>query len=375
MIYLDHAATGAVSPAALSAYLEVAQNHWGNPSSIHAYGYEAKRYLDKARKTVLEVLGLSRTHDCYFLSGASEANNLAIKGAAASFKSRGRKILYGAGEHPSVINSVLSLAKEGFEPVKIPLIGGAPDPDALKLNKEGAILACLMAVNNETGAVSDLDGFYSFRLANPKCLLLIDATQAIGKLPLSYRQADLISFSGHKIGALKGSGALLVKKGLRLTPLIDGGEQESGVRAGTVNVAVAYCLAMALKESHSELKEDLAKTQRLHDLLHQGLRAMDGLVKIHDHPRQSPYVICFSTLHHKASVIVEGLSNKAIMVSSVSACSSKKENTSYVLEAEGAGKEEAENPIRVSFGKESSEEDVRGLLAALGQLFNEVKKI
>lgn len=375
MIYLDNAATGAPSPVALDAYLEVASKHWGNPSSIHEVGYEAKRYLDKARKIILDTLNLTKTHDCYFLSGASEANNLAIKGVAHSFKARGNKILYGAGEHPSVINACLALEKEGFEAIKIPLKDGAPDPDQLDSNSHGAILSCLMAVNNETGALSDITAFYQFRANHPKCLLLLDATQAMGKLALDYSKADFISFSGHKIGALKGSGALLVKKGIKLTPLIDGGEQENGFRAGTVNVAGAYCLAMALKESYANLKENLAKTEHLHALLHKGLEALSPFVKIHDHQRQSPYVLCFSTIRHKASVIVEGLSNKGIMVSSVSACSSKKENTSYVLEAEGVSKTEAANPIRVSFGPNSTEDDVKGLLDALEQLFNEVKTI
>ena len=375
MIYLDNAATGRPYESALASYLEVATAHWGNPSSIHEIGYEAKRYLDKARKTILATLGLVKTHDCYFLSGASEANNLAIKGTAFSFKSRGNKILYGAGEHPSVINAVLSLSKEGFEAVKVPLKDGAPDPEQLDPNSNGAILACLMAVNNETGALSDIAGFYRFRASHPKCLLLLDATQAMGKLPLDYSKADFISFSGHKIGALKGSGALLVKKGIKLTPLIDGGEQESGLRAGTVNVAGAYALSVALTESYAKLKANLAKAEHLHSLLHSGLEGLSPFVKVHDHKRQSPYVLCFSTLRHKASVIVEGLSNKGIMVSSVSACSSKKENTSYVLEEEGVSKGEAANPIRVSFGPDNTEEDVQGLLAALTQLFNEVKTI
>ena len=132
---------------------------------------------------------------------------------------------------------------------------------------------------------------------------------------------------------------------------------------------------MALKESYANLKENLAKTEHLHALLHKGLEALSPFVKINDHQRQSPYVLCFSTIRHKASVIVEGLSNKGIMVSSVSACSSKKENTSYVLEAEGVSKTEAANPIRVSFGLNSTEDDVKGLLDALEQLFNEVKTV
>ena len=375
-IYFDCASTTRPEREVLDVFQRVSLEDYANAASTHAMGNRADRLLEKARSQVASYFSLS-PQEVIFTSGATEGNNLAIKGVAYHCRSWGRKLITTKAEHPSVLNVFRELEKEGFQVVYLDYgKDGRLDIEALESSlDEHVSLVAVMAVNNETGYVFDTKKVYDIVHAKSRAKLLVDATQAIGKESLSDIAYDLLTFSGHKIGALKGSGALLVKKGLRLTPLIDGGEQESGVRAGTVNVAGAYCLAMALKESHSELKEDLAKTQRLYDLLHQGLSAMDGLVKIHDHPRQSPYVICFSTLHHKASVIVEGLSNKGIMVSSVSACSSKKENTSYVLEAEGAGKEEAANPIRVSFGKESSEEDVRGLLAALGQLFNEVKKI
>ena len=373
--YLDFAATSFPRPEAIKAYLDVNSSFWGNPSSIHEAGYKAARVLSKARESILSSLNLTKTHDCVFLSGASEANNLAIKGAALSFKSRGDRVIYGAGEHPSVIQSCLALSQFGIGAEAIPLLDGAPDPGEAAKRIGGAILCAVMAVNNETGAVSDLPSFYALRRDNPKTLLLIDATQAIGKEDIDYSKADFISFSGHKIGATKGSGALLIRKGLRIKPLIDGGEQELGLRAGTVDVASASALSVAVELAVKEQAKAKEAAQTLYARLKEGLMAFPGLIQIHESSRQSPFIFSFSTLRHKASVIVEGLSNMGYCVSSVSACSSKKENSSYVLEAMGRGKRECANPIRVSFSASSTIEEVDGLLEALSVLFKEVRPL
>lgn len=373
--YLDFAATSFPRKEAIEAYLEVNASTWGNPSSIHEAGYKAARVLSKARESVLSSLNLSKTHDCIFLSGASEANNLAIKGTSLAFNNRGDKVIYGAGEHPSVIESCKALSRFGISALPIPLLDGAPDPiEAIKM-MGGAILCAVMAVNNETGAISDLDAFYSLRRDFPKTLLLVDATQAIGKEDFDYSKADFISFSGHKIGAPKGVGALLVRKGLRIKPLIDGGEQEMGLRAGTVDVAAAAALSLALELAVKDQQAARQRAKSLYARLKEGLEGFSGLVQIHESSRQSPFILSFSTLRHKASVIVEGLSNMGYCVSSVSACSSKKENSSYVLEAMGRGKRESANPIRVSFSASSTIEEVDGLLGALSVLFKEVRPL
>ena len=373
--YLDFAATCFIRKEALEAYLEVNAQSWGNPSSIHEAGYKAARVLAKARESVLSSLKLTKTHDCLFLSGASEANNLAIKGTSLAFNSRGDKVIYGAGEHPSVIESCASLSRLGISAFPIPLRDGAPDPLEAGKMISGAILCAVMAINNETGAITDLDAFYSLRRDNPKTLLLVDATQAIGKEDFDYSKADFISFSGHKIGAPKGVGALVIRKGLRIKPLIDGGEQELGLRAGTVDVASASALAVALELSVKEQEAAKERAKSLYARFKEGLTAFTGLVKLHESTRQSPFILSFSTLRHKASVIVEGLSNMGYCVSSVSACSSKRENSSYVLKAMGREERECANPIRVSFSAFSTPEEVDGLLGALSVLFKEVRPL
>ena len=375
MIYFDAAATTKPSAPVLERFAKVSSDYVGNPSSSHALGREAARVVEDARKEMLSAFGLVKTHQAIFLSGASEANNLALKGVAFQYQNRGKKILVSAVEHPSVLQPAKQLAEKfGFELVLLPTDAfGRVLPSTLEeAIDDKTILVSVMGVNNETGAVNDLKALASIVHRYPKCYFHSDLTQAIGKVDVPFADLDLFSFSGHKIHGIKGSGALIYKSSIRFMPLIDGGGQENGYRSGTVSPALCASLSLALSESLSKRKENESHALVLWKRLRNGLSNED--VILHSDENGSPFVLNFSLSHHKASVIVEALSREGIYVSTASACSSKKEPYSEVLVAMGKSMEEASNAIRVSFDEDSTVEDVDAFLSALHKNLEEIHK-
>lgn len=360
MLYFDNAATSKPLPEALEEYNKVSLSCFGNSSSTHLFGHRASVLLEESRKKVLSLLKLQGTHECLFLSGATEANNLAIKGTCFRYENRGKDIITSPTEHHSVLNAVSQLAARfDFKEILLKVDEwGNPSMDDLKSKiSPQTILVSLMAVNNEIGTILNLNDFASFLKGYPKANFHVDATQAIGKVDLDYSKVDLISFSGHKFGGLKGTGCLLYRKGLEFVTQHSGGAQEKGNRAGTVDVAGAVSLAKALEITLSKQKENLQRESELNAYLRQRLSETPEII-FNSPLEASPYVLNFSLKEHKAAIIVEALSQKEIYVSSISACSSKSEETSYVLMACHNDKRRANNSIRVSFSPDTSREQL-----------------
>ena len=377
MIYFDAASTTPVSSLALEAYVEVAKNHYGNPSSLHGLGFDASKIVEKTRNDLLSAFGLGSSHRLLFLSGATEANNLALKGTAFSYQNRGKRILSTPIEHPSVKNALEELSKRfGFAVEYLPLDErGVLLPSTLRSSMgNDVILVSVMGVNNETGTVEPLRELAEVVHHFPKAFFHSDVTQMIGKLPVPYQSLDLLSFSGHKFGAVKGVGALCFKKTIRLVPQNNGGEQEYGLRGGTSDAASIASMGKALIDALSCEEENLQKEQALCAYLRKGLSQIEG-IELNSPLDASPYVLNFSLTRHKASVVVEALSSSGIYVSSVSACSSKKENVSYVLEAMGKSPRACANPIRVSMLPSARLEDIDAFLAHLSAILQEIRPI
>ena len=377
MIYLDNAATGRPFEEAIKAFVEVNENSYANPNSKHLFGYKASKILEDARKEVLSLLGLSSTHQCIFLSGASEANSMAIKSVALRYQNRGKKILTSNVEHPSVGAAFEQLEKSfGFEAHFLPVNAeGFVSPETLKeAMDKNVTLVSMMQVNNESGAIFPIEQYADILKDYPKALLHVDATQGIGKVKCDYSRCDLISFSAHKFGGLKGCGALIYRKSLEFLPLVSGGQQEFGYRGGTVSVAGAASLTTALRLTLSKQEETYRHVSELCARVEEGLKGIDG-VEINSPVGHSPFLCNFSLLHHKASVVVEALSEKGIYVSTVSACSSKGEPISTVILAMGKDKNHASNSIRVSFCADTTSKDVDTFLAELKKTLKEIKTI
>lgn len=366
MIYFDNAATTRPSLAVLECFEKENEQCFANPSSRHAYGREAYRKLENARLSILKSLSLSNDYRVLFTSGASESNNLAIKGIAKEYLRRGKRIITTQVEHPSVLEAFRSLEKEGFEVIYLPTKeDGTVDPETLKenMNKE-TILVSIMATNNETGSNNDILALSKIVHTFPKAFFHVDVTQAIGKRDLPYSSIDLFSFSGHKIHGLKGTGALILKKNITLLRQIDGGDQEYFFRAGTDNLPGDETLAVALEEATKNLQDNIAHAKEISSFLREGLEKNDEIL-MNSLLEGSPFILNFSLKRKKASVVTEALSHEGIYVSSVSACNSKGEPISYVLEAMGFSKERAMNSIRLSFSRENTLEEAKTFLNTL----------
>lgn len=366
MIYFDNAATTRPSLAVLECFEKENEQCFANPSSRHAYGREAYRKLENARLSILKSLSLSNDYRVLFTSGASESNNLAIKGIAKEYLRRGKRIITTQVEHPSVLETFRSLEKEGFEVIYLPTKeDGTVDPETLKenMNKE-TILVSIMATNNETGSNNDILALSKIVHTFPKAFFHVDVTQAIGKRDLPYSSIDLFSFSGHKIHGLKGTGALILKKNITLLRQIDGGDQEYFFRAGTDNLPGDGALAVALEEATKNLQDNIAHAKEISSFLREELEKNDEIL-MNSPLDGSPFILNFSLKRKKASVVTEALSHEGIYVSSVSACNSKGEPISYVLEAMGFSKERAMNSIRLSFARENTLEEAKTFLNTL----------
>ncbi|MDY6429777.1 MAG: cysteine desulfurase family protein [Bacilli bacterium] len=375
MIYLDSAATTQPFLEVVNEVSKLNLELFANSSSIHNFGFQSKKLYEQSKTRVLDLLKLKRDFDILFTSGATEANNLVLKGISEKYKNRGKTILISSIEHPSIKSTAKSLLNLGFLVKEIPVDElGMIKINALEsLLTSDVILVSIITINNEMGVIQDFKRISSLIRKYPKIIFHTDATQAIAKEPIDYSLFDLISFSGHKFHSTKGVGALIFRKNISFTPLIEGGAQQNNNRAGTIDVPSIAGMAKALELSLKERDSNLNRIKEFHDYLINELSKIDE-VSINSNPKCSNFIINFSLRKHKASVIVEGLSEKQIYVSSISACSSKKENTSEVLLALGKSKADADNSIRVSFSYSTTLDEINIFLSELKRLLVEVKE-
>ena len=274
IIYLDNAATAKVDPEVLDSYNQITLNYFANPSSIHSLGQAASRLLGKSREQILNVLKLTH-HEVIFTSGATEANNLAIKGYCFANRSRGNHIITSVSEHPSVLNSVLELKDFGYEVTVLPVNEkGAVEVKTLKeAIKENTILVSLMMVNNETGAINPIKEIGEYLKNFPKIAFHVDMVQAMGKLPLDLNNIDMFSIAGHKIHGLLGSGVLVKEKKIILKAINNGGGQENNLRSGTNTLALSASLAKAIRIAISNQAKDYEHVKTLSERLLDYLKA------------------------------------------------------------------------------------------------------
>ena len=375
IIYLDNAATSKVDPEVLDSFNQITQKYYANPSSIHALGQEASRLLEKSREQVLNVLKLTH-HDVIFTSGATEANNLAIKGYCFANRSRGNHIITSATEHPSVLNACLELKEFGFDVTVLPVNEkGAIEVNKLKeAVKDETILVSLMMVNNEVGAINPIKEVGEYLKKYPKIAFHVDMVQAVGKIPLELDNIDMFSIAGHKIHGLLGSGLLIKEKKILLKAINQGGGQENNLRSGTNTLALSASLAKALRIAIENQEKDYQRVQILSKKLLDYLKDNQDKYLINSYFEENPYIVNFSLRNHKASVVVEALSNRDIMVSSLSACHTKKEDYSKVVYAMNKDMCLAHNTIRVSFSKDNTIEEVESLIKNLEEIIKEIKQ-
>lgn len=377
IIYLDNASTTRVDPRVLDVFNKANDSYFANPNSIHKEGQKAFYLLNQSKEEVLSLLKVKDSQVIY-LSGATEANNLAIKGIAFRYKNRGKHLITSIYEHPSVLEAFRQLEKEfGYQvtyltPNREGVITAQSVWDALK---EDTILVSIMAVNNEIGAINPIEEISNLLEKYPKVVFHVDASQAIGKLEkeMDYSKVDLLTISAHKIHGLVGFGALIKKKKIDLLPLASGGGQEYNYRSGTEDLSNALAFLQALKISISEEKNRYNHVSLLADRLLSYLNNNKDKFELNIPSPINPYIINFSTINKKGSVVVEALSNNNIMVSSTSACHSSKEVGSYVVASINKEEKISKNTIRVSFDYTNTLEEVDTLVSNLDKIIGEIR--
>lgn len=364
-VYLDNAATTRVCPEAADIAYKVMTECYGNPSSTHTKGREAKAYLDNARSQIAAALGCAAA-EVYFTSCGSESDVWAITKGAESMSRRGKHIISSAVEHDAVRKTLEELQSRGFDVTYLaPEKDGSISVESVKnALREDTILVTLMMVNNETGGVTDIAGIAKMLKAEgSKALLHTDAVQGFMKVPFSAKKlgADMISISGHKIHAPQGIGALYIKTGVKIKPLIRGGAQESGMRAGTEAMPQIAAFGKAAEIAFAGMKDNCEKMARLRAI------AADRLCA--DIPEAliigggAPHILSVSLPGWRSEVLMNFLEAESIYVSRSSAC--KKGGRSHVLEAMHLPAQVIDGAIRISFSRYSTEDDVLALCSAL----------
>ena len=358
-IYLDHNATTPVDPRVLEAMLPALREGFGNASSLHWFGQQARAALDQARAEVARLIGANPA-EIVFASSGTEADNMAVRGALGTAPAGRRTILYSAIEHHAVMNTAKALAEEGWT-VKVVRVGtdGVLDLDdlAAKVDETTALVA-LMRANNETGVVQPVEE--AARLAHAKgALVHCDAVQAAGKIPVDVRalDVDLLALSGHKIYAPKGVGVLYVKRGTRLRAWVRGGSQERNRRAGTENIPGIVGMGRAAALAREELPAESARLGALRDRLEQRLLAIPGARRNGEGPRvANTSNVSFEGI--EAESLLMALDLAGIAVSTGAACAAGAVEPSHVLRGMGLPLERVQGSVRFSLGRGTREQDV-----------------
>ncbi len=360
-VYLDHNATTPVHPEVLEAMLPYFTEKFGNASSIHASGREAKAGLEDARAKCAELLGC-KPSEIYFTSGGTESDNFAIKGAAFANRARGKHLITSPIEHHAVVRSCQFLEKEGFEATYLAVdSAGLVDPGDLKRAiRPDTTLVTIMHANNETGVIQDLRALAAVA-HEAGALFHTDAVQSTGKIPFKMPDidCDLLSVSAHKIYGPKGVGLLYIKSGTKIQPWNQGGGHEKGRRAGTENVAgiagLAKALEIAWRDMEKETSKLLGMTTRFYNLVR------ERIPDIHlngSFENRVPNTLNISFRAIEGESMILSLDMKGISVSSGSACTSGATEPSHVLLAMGTAPEIAHGSLRFSFGRSNSDDDV-----------------
>ena len=372
-IYLDYAATTSVRKEVLDSYKKLLDLNYANSDSIHKVGSEAGLYLTKARKQIAGLLNV-KEKEIVFTSGSTEANNLAIKGVALAYKSRGNHIITSSIEHPSVLDSCKWLEENfGFEVTYLPIDkeGKVSLDELKKALRKDTILVSVMAINNELGSINDIKMLSKYVKENSNALFHCDATQAMGKEMIDYSYVDLYNFSSHKIYGLKGSAVLVKKEKVRLVPIISGGQQEFSLRGGTSNWHNHVMTSKALRLVFDNFDIEHTHVKSIHDYLLTKLNdTFKDEIVINSPSNGSVYIVNFAFKNKRGEVIVNALSEKGIYVSSKSACSSYSKEISNSVYALTNDEFISKNSLRVSFSYLTNKEEIDIFVESLKEIVN-----
>ena len=385
-IYLDNSATTKIDPQVLAIMARTAEESYGNPSSLHYKGREGERILSASRKELAGLLGV-KDKEILFTSGGTEANNMAILGLARRYRKRGNHLITTATEHPSILEPLHFLGNEGFETTYLPPdCEGIVHPQAvLEALRPETILVSIMHVNNETGARQPIGQIGALLKKERKALLFhTDAVQSFGKIPLppGLQGIDAMSISAHKFHGPKGIGALFLREGIMLTPLLGGGGQERGLRPGTENIPGIAGMVLAARQSYAGMKEKAVQLRQMKRALLSSLEQKHPWIKLNgpkdedeNAEKNAPHIMNISFPGIKGEIIVHALGEQGIFVSTGAACHSRAKKENHVLKAMGVKEEGLESAIRISLSTLTQPEEILFAAEKINEAISMLKEL
>ncbi len=378
MSYMDHSATSPVNPEVLEAMLPYFTESFGNASTLYALGREARTAMENGRKQVASLIG-AKPEEVYFTSGGTESDNIAIKGTASRLKNKGNHIITSDIEHPAVEETCKYLEKNGYQVTYLPVgeEGIVKVSDVEEAITDQTILITVMHANNEIGTIQPIKEIGA--LAREKGIYFhTDAVQSVGKIPVNVEDmnVDMLSISAHKLYGPKGIGALYIKKGVRVDPLLHGGGHERGMRPGTENVPGIVGLGKACQIAEENLEKNMEYVSSLRDRLIKGVLETIEQSYLNGHPtKRLPNNANFRFSSIEGESLVLQLDAKGINASTGSACSSKKLEPSHVLMAIGLKEVDAHGSLRISLGTENTTEDIDYTITAIGEVVERLRSM
>ncbi len=372
-VYLDHAATTPVDEEVLEEMLPYFTKKYGNASSLHSFGREARDAIERSRERVAELIG-AESEEIIFTAGGTESDNIAIKGIA--FRKGKGHIITSQIEHPAVMATCQHLEKKGFDVTYLPVdkYGMVSPEDVENAIRDDTILITIMHANNEIGTVEPIEEIAKIAREN-EIVFHTDAVQSVGKIPVDVKRIgmDMLSISAHKIYGPKGVGALYIKKGTKIEAIIHGGGHEKGLRPSTENVPGIVGLGKACELAEKRMEEDMKRIQRLRDKLIKGVLEIEESY-LNGHPeKRLPNNAHFRFAAVEGESLILSLDDKGIAGSTGSACSSKKLKPSYVLMAIGLNEVQAHGSLRLTLGRENTEEEIDYVIEVLPPILEKLR--
>ncbi|EFS17775.1 MULTISPECIES: cysteine desulfurase family protein [Staphylococcus] len=377
MIYLDNAATTKADQDVIDSFVKVNQSLYFNPNSPHQAGLQAEQVLKQAKEEIDGALNLNHLYHIVFTSGATESNNMALKGIAYRKRETANEIITSVLEHPSVLEVMRYLEeKQGFKLKYVDVKSdGKIDTEHLKsLMSDKVGLVTCMYVNNIMGQIQPIQDIVNILKDYPRAHLHVDAVQALGKVSMNLNGVDSLSLSGHKFNGLKGQGLLIIKNIQNIEPVVHGGGQEYGLRSGTVNLPMAVSMVKSIKLTMGRLDEASRKLNKMNQSVRTFLEEFRG-VYINSPKDSAPQIINVSFPGVKGEVLVNAFSKHGVMISTTSACSSKRGKLNEVLLAMGVPDARIEGSIRISMGVHTTEEDIQRFKEVFEEVYEEVKEL
>lgn len=372
MLYFDNAATTLVEPSVLDTYVQVSKQFFANPSSVHMAGDRAKALLEQSRKQIADIL-VVESREVYFTSSGTESNNWFLQGlieAQGSLRPQAKTILLSPIEHPSITQQVTLLEKRGYQVKWLPVNnkGQIIINQLTPLLDENVLCISTMAVNNEVGVIQDFVGLSNLLAQFPQIIWHVDGVQAVSfQLPvLQEARIDAISLSGHKFHGIKGCGILVVKRRVTIHPLLWGGGQELGLRSSTENLPAIVATARALRLSQENRNQKLESLNTQYEAITNTLKDCGWQVFSGDHCAK--HIVCAALSPIPGEVLVHAFGQEGIMISTTSACSSKKNDSHHTLRAMGINDNLAKSAVRISLSSQNTQEEVDVLVATIKEV-------